>query len=289
MDVLASLVVGLSSGGLFALFGVLLTLVASLTRVINFSQVAVGVFGAYLSIHLTSTMTPLPQWASTLIAVIAGALLSAGLGWVISRWLGDSSTTARSAVTVAALLGLVSLSFIVFGTQPQQLRPLLIGPVFTIGAIAVTKVGVLLLVLAIVTAAVARAVLTWTPLGVRLRAVADRQTTAELQGINVRGLQVVVWAFVGAMSGLVVSVVGNSQAAGAQSMVTLLVPSAAAALVGGFRSVALTIVGGLVVGGVQGVLTAFPAITLLNDWVPIVVIVVFLLWNQRKEVWDAAR
>lgn len=289
MNVLASLVVGLSSGGLFALFGVLLTLVASLTRVINFSQVAVGVFGAYFSIHLTSVASPLPQWATTVIAVITGALLSAGLGWIISRWLSESSATARSAVTVATLLGLTSLSFIVFGTQPQQLRPLLIGPVFTVGAIAVTKVSVLLLALAIVTALASRAVLTWTPLGVRLRAVADRQTTAELQGINVRGLQVTVWAFVGAMSGLVISIVGNSQAAGAQSMITLLVPAAAAALVGAFRSLSLTIVGGLVVGGVQGALTAFPSITVLNDWVPIVVIVFFLLWNQRKEVWDAAR
>lgn len=289
MDVLAALVVGLTAGGLFAAFGVQLTLLARLTRVIDFSHVAVGVFGAFLSINLVKGSTSLPQWASVLIAVATAAALSSGVGWVISRWLGEASTTARSAVTVGVLLGLLSLSFVVFGTQPQHLRPLLIGPLLSLGTIAITKVGLLMLAIAVVTAAAASAVLTWTPLGVRLRAIADRQTTAELQGLNVRGLQVLVWAFTGALSGLIVSIVGNAQAAGADSMITLLIPSAAAALVGAFRSLPLTIVGGLVVGGLQGMLTAFPSITLLTDWVPIIVIVLFLLWTQRQEVWDAAR
>ncbi|MGQ2914681.1 ABC transporter permease subunit [Microbacterium aurantiacum] len=287
MDVLAALVVGLTSGGLFAVIGVLLTLMARLTRVINLSQVAVGVFGAYFSIHITKQ--PLPQWAAVLIAVAAAAALSAAVGWVISRWLGDASTTARSAVTVGVLLGLLSLSFVVFGTQPQHLRPLLVGPLFTIGSIAITQVGVVLLVLAVVIAVVAWAILTYTRAGVLLRAIADRQTAAELLGVNVRAWQVVVWSFTGAMAGLVISIVGNAQAAGADSMITLLIPGAAAALLGAFRSLWLTIIGGLVVGGAQGVLIAFPALTLISDWVPIILIVLFLLWTQRKEVWDAAR
>ncbi|MGP6204682.1 branched-chain amino acid ABC transporter permease [Microbacterium sp. F2] len=288
MDLIfGGLVVGLTSGGLFAIFGVLLTLTARLTRVVNLSQVAVGVFGAYLSINLTRQ--PLPQWLSVTIAIVAAALLSAGVGWVISRWLGEASTTARSAVTVGTLLGLMSVSYVVFGTQPQQLRPLVIGPLFSIGNVAVTKVGVLLLGMAIVIAFGSWALLTWTRLGVRLRAVADRQTAAELMGVNVRLLQVLVWAFTGAIAGLVISIVGNAQAAGAGSMITLLIPAAAAALIGAFRSLWLTVVGGLLVGGVQGMLTSIPGLTLIADWVPIILIVIFLLWNQRKEVWDAAR
>ena len=68
-----------------------------------------------------------------------------------------------------------------------------------------------------------------------------------------------------------------------------IIPAAAAALVGAFSNLTLTIIGGLLVGALQGVLTSFPEVTLLRDWVPIIVIVLFLLWNQRKEVWDAAR
>jgi branched-chain amino acid transport system permease protein len=287
MNTLGALVVGLSSGALFAVFGVLLTLMATLTRVVNFSQVAVGVFGAYLALRFVPL--GLPGWTTIILAMVASAVLSSLLGWVISTWLGGSSTTARSAVTVATLLGLMSLSFILFGTRPQANPPLLIGPLFTMGTIAVTKVGVLMLVLAIGVAALATLVLTRTPLGVRLRAISDRQTAAELLGVNVRGLQLLVWATTGALSGLFISIVGNTQAGSATSMIVLLIPSAAAALVGAFSSLPLTIAGGLLVGALQGLLTSFPQITLLRDWVPLIVIVLFLLWNQRKEVWDVAR
>ncbi|MDN4474006.1 branched-chain amino acid ABC transporter permease [Demequina zhanjiangensis] len=287
MDILGSLVVGLSSGGLYAAFGVLLVLMATLTRVINFSQVAVGVFGAYLSLRFIPL--DLPTWVIILIAMVTAAAISALLGWIIATWLGESSTTARSAVTVATLLGLISLSFLVFGTRPQANPPLLVGPLFTFGDIAVTKVGVLMLALAVGIAAVSRLLLTKTSLGVRLRAIADRQTAAELLGINVKGLQLFVWAQTGAMSALFISIVGNAQAGSANSMIVLLIPAAAAALVGAFTNVWLAVAGGLLVGALQGVLTGFPSITLLTDWVPLTVIVLFLLWNQRKEVWDVAR
>ena len=287
MDTLGSLVVGLSAGALYAVFGVLLTLMATLTRVVNFSQIAVGVFGAYLSLRFVNL--DLPGWAIILIAMLASAATSCALGWIISNWLGESSTTARSAVTVATLLGLMSLSFIVFGTRPQANPPLLIGPLVSFGTIAVTKVGVLMLALAIGVAVLARLVLTRTPLGVRLRAISDRQQAAELVGINVKGLQLLVWGATGALSGLFISIVGNTQAASATSMIVLLIPAAAAALVGAFSNLTLTIAGGLLVGALQGLLTTFPQITLLRDWVPLIVIVLFLLWNQRKEVWDVAR
>lgn len=287
MDLLGPLVVGLSSGALFAVFGVLLTLMASLTRVINFSQVAVGVFGAYLSLRLVPL--GLPDAAIVAVAVVASAALSCLLGWVISTWLGESSTTARSAVTVSTLLGLLSLSFVVFGTRPQPNPPLLVGPLLSFGTVTVTRIGALMLVIAVVVAVAARLVLTRTPVGVRLRAISDRQATAEMLGVNVRALQLSVWAVTGGLSGLFVSIVGNAQAASATSMIVLLIPAAAAALVGAFSNLTLTIIGGLLVGALQGVLTSFPEVTLLRDWVPILVIVLFLVWNQRKEVWDAAR
>lgn len=287
MDILGSVIVGLSSGGLFAVFGILLTLMAKLTRVVNFAQIAVGVFGAYVSLRFVPLK--FPSWLIIIISMVVAAALSALVGWVISRWLGESSTTARSAVTVAALLGLMSLATLIFGTRPQPLTPLIIGPAFSIGTISVTKVGLVMIASAIVIALCAHLILTRTPIGIQLRAIADRQNAAELLGVNVKALQISVWAITGAISALAISTVGNAQASSATSMVTLLIPAAAAALVGAFNSLTMTVVGGLLVGGLQGVLNSFPSIVLLKDWIPILVIVLFLLWNQRKEVWDVAR
>lgn len=293
MNVLVALVVGLSAGALYALIGVGLTLMSVLTRVINFSLVAVGVFGAFLSIRAIPVLVHAPAELRTPIvvalAVVVAAIVSGLLGWIQATWLAESSTTARSAVTVASLLMLISLSFVLFGSRPQPLRPLLVGPAFVAGDVAVTKVGVAMLIAAVAVAIAAWIIIRRTPLGVRLRAVSDRQTAAELLGVNVKALQVGVWVAVGGVLGLCVSIIGNTAAADATSMITLVIPGTAAALVGAFKSLPLTIVGGLLVGALQGALTAFPSITLLRDWIPIVVIVLFLLWNQRKEVWDVAR
>jgi branched-chain amino acid transport system permease protein len=287
VNILSALVVGLGAGALYAVLGVGLTLMSVLTRVINFSLVAVGVFGAYLSIRLIPLHVPTPL--VVLVAVLVAAALSAALGLIEATWLPEASSTARSAVTVASLLMLVSVSYLLFGTRPQALRPLLVGPAFTSGQFAVTKVSLAMLIAAVALALLAKLVLTRTPIGVRLRAISDRQTAAELLGVNVKVLQIGVWAAIGAVMGLVVSIIGNTQAADAISMVTLIIPGAAAALVGAFKRLDLTILGGLIVGGAQGALNAFPTLILLKDWVPIVIIVLFLLWNQRKEVWDVAR
>jgi branched-chain amino acid transport system permease protein len=293
VNVIVTLVVGLSAGALYAVIGVGLTLMSVLTRVINFSIVAVGVFGAFLSIRALPLLVQAPPEVRAAvvvaIAVLVAAIISGLLGWIEATWLAEASTTARSAVTVASLLMLISLSFVFFGSRPQPLRPLLVGPAFVAGNVAVTKVGVALLIVAVAVAFGAWIVIRRTPLGVRLRAISDRQTAAELLGVNVKALQVGVWVVVGGIMGLCISIIGNTGASDATSMITLLIPGAAAALVGAFKSLPMTIVGGLLVGALQGVLTAFPTITLLRDWIPIVVIVLFLLWNQRKEVWDVAR
>jgi branched-chain amino acid transport system permease protein len=272
---------------LYAVVGVCLVLMATLTRVINFSQVAVGVYAAFLAIRFVPLHVP--QWGIVIIALVVGAAVSALLGWIIATWLPEATGTARSAVTVAGLLFFLSLSYLQFGTRPQALVPLVSGPLVSFGVVTITSLSVALIVLAIVIAIVAKLVLTKTPLGVQLRAISDRQTAAELLGINVKVLQIGVWAFTGAIMALAISFAGNSQAANAGVMVNLIIPGAAAALIGAFKRMDLAIIGGIALGGIQGLLTAIPAINLLRDWIPILIIVGFLLWSQRKEVWDVAR
>jgi branched-chain amino acid transport system permease protein len=295
VDYISSIVAGLGSGSLYAVIGVLLVLMANLTRVINFSQVAIGVYAAFLSIRVGPLLEPLglPDIAiliiSVLVALIVGALVSALLGWVIATWLAESSDTARSAVTVAGMLLLISISLLQFGPLAQALKPLVVGPMFSVGIVTVTKVAVYLLGLALVILLVAAVVLNKTPAGVQLRAIADRQTAAELLGVNVKVLQVGVWAASGVLMTMAILIGGNNLAGTPTVAVDLIIPGAAAALIGAFKRADLAIVGGLLLGGIQGLIIMWPEISMFRDWIPIVVIVVFLMWNQRKEVWDVAR
>lgn len=287
MNPLLAMTAGLTAGGTFALFGVLLTIMSRLGKVVNFSQVAVGVFAAFMAIRIVpKDMQP---WGSLVVGMIVAMLLSVLIGFIVAKWLGDASVGARSAATVAILLSLYSLSNLLFGTRAQPVLPPFKGPLIQTDWINISQLAVVTTIAAIVVAVGTKLVLRYTMVGTRLRAVSDRQDAAELMGINVMGLQLGVWAVTGLIAGFGIAVVANIQASDASSMITIFIPSAAAALVGAFRRLDLAIIGGLGVGALQGLLTAFPALVLLKDWVPILVIVVFLLWTERKEVWDVAR
>lgn len=296
MEYLSAIAAGLGSGSLYAVIGLLLVLMATLTRVVNFSQVAVGVYAAFLSIRVGSFLTltlHMPKVAATVVsivvALIVGALVSAALGWIISTWLAESSTSARSAVTVAGMLFLISISLLQFGPLAQPLVPLVSGPLVSFGTVTITKVSVFMVALALVILVTSQLLLAKTSLGVKLRAIADRQTAAELLGVNVRLLQVLVWGATGAFMTLAILLGGNNLASQATVSMDLIIPGAAAALFGAFKRMDLALIGGLALGGLQGLVTTWPQISLIRDWIPILCIVIFLMWNQRKEVWDVAR
>lgn len=289
---------GIGPGGYYAVIAVLLVLMAQLTRVVNFSQVAFGMFGAYISVALMSGQfqqsikigIKLPQIAAVIIGILVAGLVSALVGWIIAQWLPEATGTARSAVTVATLLFLISIAYILFGSRPQPFKPIIFGPLMELpGGLIITKISVFSITLAIVVAIIAKIVLSKTMLGVRLRAIADRQTAAELLGVNVKLMNVAVWFFTGAVSGLLIVFIAPTQSSDIFTLSMLVVPGAAAALIGAFKNIWAGLIGGILLGVVQGYFAGLPDLIYIRDWIPIIVIIVFLLWNQRKEVWDVAR
>ncbi|QWF85362.1 branched-chain amino acid ABC transporter permease [Amycolatopsis sp. CA-230715] len=279
---------GLAAGGLYAVLAVCLTLMSRLVRVVNFAQAAIGMAGTYVAVFL-AVHIGLPVWLATVVGILLGGVLSALLGWVVSTWLAEADTGTRSAVTVAVLLLLISLSFILFGNKPQPFHPVLAGPAFELGGVVISQVTVVTVALAVLVALACRTVLTRTPVGIQLRALSERPTTAELLGIPAKRLSVAVWAGTGVVSTLAVSIVAPSQSNDATSLAMLVVPAAAAALLGGFRRLDLAVVGGLVLGMAQGAVAQSDSLSVIRYFLPFGVIVALLLWTQRKEVWDAAR
>lgn len=279
---------GLAAGGVYAIIAVCLTLMSRLVRVVNFSQAATGMFGSYVAVWMVSH-AGLPIWLATIAGILVGGLLSGIIGWIIATWLSEADTTTRSAVTVGPLLLLISLSFILFGNKPQPFQPLLAGPAFTVSGVVISQVTVAMVLLAVVVAVVSKVVLSRTTVGTQLRALSERPTTAELIGIPAKPLGVAVWAITGIISTIVIVIVAPSQSNDAIALSMLIVPAAAAALLGAFRRLDLAVIGGLVLGVIQGFVAQIDQVSFVRYFLPFLFIVGLLLWNQRKAVWDAAR
>ncbi|WP_416443329.1 ABC transporter permease subunit [Leucobacter sp. HNU] len=279
---------GLAAGGVYAVFAVTLTLMSRLVRVVNFAQAATGMFAAFISVWFASKLG-IPVWLATIAGVVVGALLSALIGWIAATWLAEADLSTRSAMTVAPFLLLMSLSYIMFGNKPQPFAPIFDGAAFSVAGVVVSWVTVVTVSLAILVALAAAIVLRKTTIGTKLRALSDRPTTAELIGIASKPLSIGVWAVTGAVSAVTVLIIAPTQSNDAVSLSMLIIPAAAAALLGGFKRLDLAVVGGLLLGLVGGMVAQVSELTLVRSFVPLVFIVVLLLWSQRKAVWDAAR
>lgn len=285
---LQGMLAGLAAGGLYAVLAVSLTLMSRLVRVVNFSQAATGMFGGFVAVWLV-TEAGMPIWLGSVLGIAVAGLLSGLIGWIAATWLSEADTTTRSAMTVGPLLLLISLSFILFGNKPQPFAPIIAGPAFEIGGVVISQVTVATVTLAIVVAIIVRVVLTRTAIGTQLRALSERPTTAELIGIPARPLSITVWVVTGVISAIAIIIVAPAQSNDATSLAMLIVPAAAAALLGGFRRLDLAVIGGLVLGMLSGLVAQIDEVALVRNFLPFLFIVILLLWTQRKEVWDAAR
>lgn len=279
---------GLAAGGLYAVLGVCLTLMARLVRVVNFAQAATGMFGAFTAVWFVRQLG-LPVWLGAILGILVAGLLAAAIGWIAATWLSEASTTTRSAMTVGPLLLLISMSFILFGNKPQPFDPILAGAAFQIGGVVISQVTVATVLMAIATALLVKLVLSRTRVGIQLRALSERPTTAELLGIRSRPLSIAVWFVTGVISAIAIVIVAPSQSNDATSLSMLIIPAAAAALLGGFKRLDLAVIGGLVLGVLGGLVAQINEVALVRNFLPFLFIVVLLLWTQRKEVWDAAR
>ena len=92
-----------------------------------------------------------------------------------------------------------------------------------------------------------------------------------------------MWFVTGIISAIAIVIVAPSQSNDATSLSLLIIPAAAAALLGGFKRLDLTVVGGLVLGVLGGLVAQINEISLVRNFLPFLFIVVLLLWTQRKD------
>lgn len=283
---------GLTPGVLYGVIGILLTLMAQLTRTVNFSLLVAGMFASYVGMTMVQKLHVNP-WLAAVVAIIISAAISGVIGWIIATWLAGAQLSARSAVTVAALLLIVSASSVMFGANHSNFRPLLQDNIamFEVGGVKLflSENLIVLLIIALVILIGSTLLLKRTMFGVRLRAISDRQAAAELIGVNVKLLNVGVWVVAGALMSIAISFIPSSITNDYIPFSLLVIPGSAAALFGAFKNPWLALVGGLVIGVLQGFVSAIPPIAPYKEWVTFIVILIILLWNQRKEVWDVAR
>jgi branched-chain amino acid transport system permease protein len=246
---------GVLVGAMYALVALGFVLIYKATDAINFAQGEFVMFAGFLAaaaIHLAGA----PWWASMLFTVAAMIVFAFGLERVVLRPLLGRPIISVIMATIglaAVLRGTATMAF-GGGTQtiplpisdtPVLLGPLILPPIKLVGA--AVSLGFL-------------AAFGWffvkSRTGVAMRAVADNQQVAMAMGINVRRYFALAWALAGVVSALG-GVLWGAMLGVDNQLALVGLKVFPVMILGGLDSIVGAVVGGLIVGVVEGLSAGF--------------------------------
>jgi branched-subunit amino acid ABC-type transport system permease component/ABC-type branched-subunit amino acid transport system ATPase component len=298
------LVTGIVSGAIYSMLAAGLTLTFTTTGIFNLGYGAVAFTCAYAYFELQNGLGWPNVWAGIVVILVLAPLLGYALDRFVFRRLSQASDASKIMATVGVLVAIPALAeYIVsllisvghfsipngslvslapgLGPEPPVQWHLGSGFNFDSDQLIVALVALIMAV-----------GLWWllkhTSIGLKMRALVDRPDLATARGVDRSRTSGFAWVLGTTLAGLA-GVAGApifNQLTPATYLFVLLAATAAAVL-GGFRSVPLAALGGLVIGAVQSLVAGYAnfaqSIPGFSDAAPFVLLFVGLaFWGRER-------
>lgn len=265
------LVIGISTGAIYALIALGYTMVYGIIELINFAHgdifmigtlVAIVIMNA-LGVNSNTQLAGFPLIAVMLVACIGTMLACAVLGLVIER---IAYRPLRNAPRLAPLITAIGVSLILEDSGKlwkgvsiisfPQIFPII---TYNIGSITISSVNILVLVVATVLMIALQLMITRTRIGRAMRAVAQDREAAALMGVNVDFVISFTFFIGAALAGAAGFIYGLQYGStffyiGFQ----LGLIAFTAAVLGGIGNIVGAMLGGLVVGIIESLAALIP-------------------------------
>src|SRR6266508_3231671 len=261
---------GLMLGFVYGLAAMGLTLIFGVMKVINLSHGPIIALGMFVVLLLSQSLGINPY-----IGLIAALVIGLAFGVVIYFIAVDRVINAPELTTLLATfsvnLMIIGVGTAVFTTSPRAID-IDLGALRG-GGITLRGTQVVAAVVAILAAAALYGFLFRTRLGKSIRAVANNRAAAELMGIDSRRMLALSFGIGTALAmtsgGLLSTLFSFTILSGA----TYEVKSFVIVVLGGLGNPTGALVGGIVLGLLEGVTTVFIPVS----WVPVLEYVIFVL------------
>lgn len=301
-DHLAFLVLGLGNGAVFAALGLALVMTFKSSGVVNFATGAVALYAAYTYAFLRQgeLLNPIPGFPATVslgsdlgvaaalfISVVVAAILGVILYLLVFRPMRAAPALAKAVAAIGLMLVIQALIALRVGENAPSVGPIFKVDTFTIGSSAVPTDRLMLAVVIVGLAICAGLVLRYTRFGVATEAAAESEKGALVTGLSPDRIAVANWALSSATAGLGGVLIAPIVPLNPVAYTMFIVPALAAALVGNFAAISITVGAGLVIGMLQSEATKLQTTW---DWmpdagvaeaVPLILIIGFLLIRGR--------
>ncbi len=250
---------GLVQGLVIGLAALALTLVFAVARFPNAATGDLMTVGAYagIGVQALNVRSVIVQGAA---AILACSVLAIGQYWFVLRYLRGRGLVSLLLASIGlALATRGALSF--FVGQDQYLFNTPIMRPYVIAGLRVQVVDLWLAVASLVCVTATFAMLFLTPVGRRMRAIADNAELARASGIRMQRVMIPLWAAVGAICGVAGMILGIKTVVLPEAGWHILLPAFAAMVLGGLGNPIGAVVAGILLGVVQELSTPFVGFT----------------------------
>jgi len=206
------------------------------------------------------------------ITVVGAGIASAATYFFVFARVAAREAFGTSVATIGLSGVLLAAAAIRYGTASKQLPRVVSDHVFVVGPFRVPTADIVIVVVALVVLGVVLLLLQRTPIGLRMRAVADNAPLSVHLGVNAGLVSTVAWGIAGATAAAAGSVFALRNSVDPVGVSTVGLFAFPAIIIGGLDSIVGVFVGGLLLGFLQNCVQLW----LGAEWVDIVSFLVML-------------
>lgn len=249
------LVSGMMNGAVYGLVALGFVLIYKASAVLNFAQGYMLLLGAYLFWFFKVTLA-LPLPLALVLSMAAGFLVGALTERLALRRLIGQPLISMITVTIFLSLVLEGLVSMIWGTYPLQHVTLFRDSSIRLGRLVLTTQSLVAFGLALGVAGALIAFFRLTRIGLAMRGVAEGHQIMQSMGISVRSILNVSWGLAGVAATIGGVLMGGTLGfqLGLSHIGLLAIP---AAFIGGLESPEGAILGGLLVGLSESIVSGY--------------------------------
>lgn len=272
-----SIINGLSSGFIYILISVGLTVIFSIMNVVQFSHGEVYMLGAYCTYYMF-TILGLSFWEALPVTMFLLALV----GLILERFFFRpfrGSFERSIIVSIALMVLLQTVAVVAFGSYTRKLPPVIKG-VLRVGDVILSWDKLLAILFGILLIVLLFLIIRKTNTGKAMVAVSQDSYAAGLLGVNVNRISAMAMAIGCAMAAVAGSLMARILSIDPYMGTYALTKGIAVTILGGLGSIPGAVVGGLILGLIDGIVP--PLLT--TTWAALlgfVVIIIILLVRPR--------
>jgi len=249
-DLLKGIMLGLASGGIYALVAVSYVIIYKSTRIFAFSQAGMLVIGSY-TFWQCLVVWSLPIWISILITLAIAAAIAIIIERVSMRPLIGQPILAPIVVTLGVMLFLRGIALLFWHGEVEGYGEAFLPlGVWHVGFLSLPKIQVYGFIICMLVIALLISFYKYTRTGLGMRVVHEDHLVAQNLGINVKRIFQYSWIFSCAVAVIGGMLLGNIQGVGLDLDANGLI-AIAAVLFGGLESFGGAVIAGLAIGIIQ--------------------------------------